>query len=87
MAESFTLLPIGFLSLLPKTHSQTIGWICLERLQRLVKVVSGYKGSKRITIPKEISEKIGLKEEDYVIVRYEGNGKITVAPAEISMRE
>ncbi len=59
----------------------------MERLEKLVKVVSGYNGSKRITIPKEISEKMGLKEEDYVIIRYDGNKQMIVAPAVITMRK
>ncbi len=59
----------------------------MDKLEKLVKVVSAQNGSKRITIPKEISEKMNLKNEDYVIVRYENDRRLIVAPAEITMRK
>lgn len=54
---------------------------------RLVKLVSGNSGSKRITIPKEIVEKLELKDVDYVAVIYEGNKKATIAPAKVVIKE
>lgn len=54
---------------------------------QLVKVVSGNSGSKRITIPKEIVEKLGLDNADYVAVAYEGNKKATIRPARVVMEE
>lgn len=50
---------------------------------QLVKLVSGNAGSKRITIPKEIVEKLGLKHADYVAVRYEGKRKASITPAKV----
>lgn len=50
---------------------------------QLVKLVSGNAGSKRITIPKEIVEKLGLKDADYVAVKYEGKKKASITPAKI----
>lgn len=50
---------------------------------RLVKVVSGNSGSKRITIPRDIVEKLGLDNTAYVAVTYEGNKKAMIAPAKV----
>lgn len=50
---------------------------------RLVKVVSGNSGSKRITIPRDIVEKLGLDDADYVAVTYKGNKKAMIAPAKV----
>lgn len=52
---------------------------------RLVKVVSGNSGSKRITIPKEIVEKLRLDNVDYVAMTCEGNKKASFAPAKITV--
>jgi len=51
----------------------------------LVKLVSGNGGSKRITIPKKIVEKLGLNNADYVAVIYEGNKKASIAPAKVTV--
>jgi len=59
----------------------------MSRNLRLVKLVSGNRGSKRITIPKEIVEKLELEDVDYVAVIYEGNKKATIAPAEVTLKE
>ena len=60
-------------------------WLCLSGNFRLVKLVSGNAGSKRITIPKDIVEKLGLKDADYVAVTYEGNRKASIAPAKVTV--
>ena len=54
---------------------------------RLIKLVSGNAGSKRITIPKDIVEKLGLCNSDYVAMMYEGNKKAVIAPAKISIEK
>lgn len=54
---------------------------------QLIKLVSGNSGSKRITIPKDIVEKLELEDIDYVAVKYEGNKKITISPAQITVPE
>lgn len=53
----------------------------------LVKLVSGNAGSKRITIPKEIVDKLGIGNAEYVAMIYEGNKKATVAPAKITIEK
>ena len=54
---------------------------------RLIKLVSGNAGSKRITIPKDIVEKLGLCNSDYVAMVYEGDKKAIIAPAKVSIEE
>lgn len=54
---------------------------------RLVKLVSGNSGSKRITIPKELVEKLELENTDYVALTYEGHRKATLAPARVIVEE
>jgi antitoxin component of MazEF toxin-antitoxin module len=52
---------------------------------RLIKLVSGNAGSKRITIPKDIVEKLGLCNSEYVAMKYEGNKKAVIAPAKVTI--
>ena len=59
----------------------------MGELAKIIKVVSGASGSKRITIPKEISERIGLKGGDYVIVKYEGKNRILIQPVKFIPRQ
>lgn len=54
---------------------------------RLVKLVSGNAGSKRITIPKEIVDKLGIGDADYIAMTYEGNKKAIIAPAKITIEK
>jgi bifunctional DNA-binding transcriptional regulator/antitoxin component of YhaV-PrlF toxin-antitoxin module len=54
---------------------------------RLVKLVSGNAGSKRITIPKEIVDKMGINDADYVAMTYEGNKKATISPAKVTIEK
>ena len=56
-------------------------------MEKLIKVVAGNRGSKRITIPKEICEKLELKDDDYVVVSYNGNKTALIAPVEIKRRK
>jgi bifunctional DNA-binding transcriptional regulator/antitoxin component of YhaV-PrlF toxin-antitoxin module len=53
----------------------------------LVKLVSGNAGSKRITIPKEIVDKLGINDADYVALMYEGNKKAYIAPAKVTVEK
>lgn len=53
----------------------------------LVKLVSGNAGSKRITIPKEIVDKLGINNADYVAVVYEGSKKASIAPAKVTIEK
>jgi len=50
----------------------------------LIKVVKGYRGSKRITIPKKLAEELQI--DDYVIIQKHGDF-FTVAPAEIKVKQ
>lgn len=59
----------------------------MTRTFQLVKVVSGNSGSKRITIPKNIVKKLGLDDTDYVAVTYDGDKKVTIAPAKVIVPE
>lgn len=54
---------------------------------QLVKLVSGNSGSKRITIPKEIVEKLELKNTEYVALRFEGKKKATLSPVKVVIEE
>ena len=56
-------------------------------MEKLIKVVAGNRGSKRITIPKEICEKLDLKDDDYVVVSYNGNKTALIAPVDIKKRK
>jgi len=56
-------------------------------MDKLIKVVAGNRGSKRITIPKEICEKLDLKDDDYVVVSYNGNKTALIAPVDIKKRK
>ncbi len=53
----------------------------------LIKLVSGNAGSKRITIPKEIVEKLGISNSDYVAMVYKGNKKALIAPARVTIEK
>jgi bifunctional DNA-binding transcriptional regulator/antitoxin component of YhaV-PrlF toxin-antitoxin module len=53
----------------------------------LVKLVSGNAGSKRITIPKEIVNKLGINDADYVAMMYEGNKKAYITPAKVTVEK
>lgn len=57
------------------------------KMDKLIKVVAGNRGSKRITIPKEICEKLDLKDDDYVVVSYNGNKTALIAPVDIKKRK
>jgi len=54
---------------------------------QLVKLVSGNSGSKRITIPKEIVEKLKLKDAEYVAVKYEGNNRAVITPVKVVIQQ
>ena len=57
------------------------------KMEKLVKVVAGNRGSRRITIPKEICEKLELEDDDYVVVSYNGNKTALITPVEIKKRK
>lgn len=54
---------------------------------QLVRLVSGNSGSKRITIPKEIVEKLELHDAKYVAVMYEGNKRAIITPVKVVIQE
>jgi len=47
---------------------------------QLVKLVEGNAGSKRITIPKEIVQKMKIEKADYVAIVYEEERKASIFP-------
>jgi len=58
----------------------------MDELGKIVKVVAGASGSKRITIPKKISDHINLKAGEFVYVTIDGNEKIVIEPVQFISR-
>jgi len=52
----------------------------MEKLGKMVKVVAGASGSRRITIPKKISDHTDLQAGEFVYVSVNEENKIMVEP-------
>ena len=55
----------------------------MEELGKIVKVVAGASGSRRITIPKKISEYTDLQAGEFVYVSVNEENKIIVEPMQL----
>lgn len=53
---------------------------------QLVKLVSGNGGSKRVTIPKDIVEKLCMKDTKYVAIAVGQGNHVVIAPVSVVMQ-